>query len=99
MGLMFPRRRPVARLAVGAAAAGAAYHAGQRSRPDPAPAGPAYQEPAGPPVQYVPPPAPMADSDADELGEMARLHTSGALSDEEFAAAKAKVLGIPQATT
>ena len=30
MGLMFHRRRPVARLAVGAAAAGVAYHAGQR---------------------------------------------------------------------
>ena len=30
MGLMFRRRRPVARLAVGAAAAGVAYHAGSR---------------------------------------------------------------------
>jgi hypothetical protein len=30
MGLMFRRRRPLARLAVGAATAGVAYHGGKR---------------------------------------------------------------------
>lgn len=32
-------------------------------------------------------------SSADELAELAELHTSGALDDEEYAAAKAKLLG------
>jgi hypothetical protein len=39
--------------------------------------------------QYAPPPA----DPADEIEHLAQLHTSGALTDEEFAAAKAKVLG------
>lgn len=34
MGLMFRRRRPLARLAVGAATAGVAYHAGKRAQQD-----------------------------------------------------------------
>ena len=44
-----------------------------------------YQEQAQP----APPPA----DPADELEHLAQLHTSGALTDEEFASAKAKVLG------
>ena len=39
--------------------------------------------------QYTPPPA----DPADQIEHLAQLHSSGALSDEEFAAAKAKVLG------
>ena len=39
--------------------------------------------------QYAPP----AADPADEIEHLAQLHTSGALSDEEFAAAKAKILG------
>ncbi len=45
----------------------------------------------------APPPAPAAapvDSTTAELQNLANLHTQGILSDEEFAAAKAKVLGI-----
>jgi hypothetical protein len=45
-----------------------------------------YQEPA---PQYAPPPA----DPADEIEHLAQLHSSGALTDEEFAAAKAKALG------
>ena len=37
----------------------------------------------------VPPPA----DPADEIEHLAQLHASGALTDEEFAAAKAKILG------
>ena len=40
-------------------------------------------------AQYAPPPA----DPADEIEHLAQLHASGALSDEEFTAAKAKVLG------
>jgi hypothetical protein len=50
-----------------------------------------YQEEAPPaqPAQYAPaPPDP-----ADQIEHLAQLHTSGALTDEEFAAAKAKALG------
>jgi len=40
-------------------------------------------------AQYAPPPA----DPADEIEHLAQLHASGALTDEEFAAAKEKVLG------
>jgi hypothetical protein len=40
-------------------------------------------------AQYAPP----AADPADEIEHLAQLHTSGALSDEEFTAAKAKILG------
>src|SRR5215831_15549198 len=50
-----------------------------------------------PPQQYAPPPqqaAPAAGpSITDQLQQIAALHQQGALSDEEFAAAKAKLLG------
>ena len=38
---------------------------------------------------YAPPPA----DPADEIEHLAQLHESGALTDEEFASAKAKILG------
>ena len=49
------------------------------------------QAPAQAPEQAasVPPPA----DPADELEHLAQLHESGVLTDEEFAAAKAKILG------
>jgi|SRR5690349_12968935 Short C-terminal domain len=49
---------------------------------------PQYQQPA-------PAPAPAADdSMTDELARLAKLRDQGVLTDEEFAAAKAKVLGL-----
>ena len=39
-------------------------------------------------------PAPEADDQTAKLTELAKLHADGVLTDEEFAAAKAKVLGI-----
>jgi hypothetical protein len=42
-----------------------------------------------------PPAAPPAGGDpAERIAELARLHEQGALTDAEFAAAKAKILGI-----
>ncbi|HET6696830.1 MAG TPA: SHOCT domain-containing protein [Gaiellaceae bacterium] len=41
----------------------------------------------------APPPQPEDDS-AAQLQNLAQLHTQGVLTDEEFAAAKAKILGI-----
>jgi len=43
--------------------------------------------------QYAEAPEPEDDSTA-QLQNLAALHTQGVLTDEEFAAAKAKILGI-----
>jgi hypothetical protein len=45
------------------------------------------------PVYAEPPPAPEDDATA-QLQNLARLHAQGVLTDEEFSAAKAKLLGI-----
>jgi hypothetical protein len=99
MGLMMRRRRPLARMAVGAATAGVAYHAGKRRSEqdqynEQASAAYENQQQAPPPEYVPPPPAPTGDSDVDQLSKLAELHDSGALSDEEFGAAKSKLLGI-----
>jgi hypothetical protein len=47
------------------------------------------QDPGQDQAQYAPPPA----DPADEIEHLAQLHSSGVLTDEEFAEAKAKVLG------
>lgn len=105
MGLMFRRRRPIARMAAGAATAGVAYHAGkshaeQAQRDQPATSADQQAQEA---PQYAPPPptpseAPAAAAspagDTDELERLAQLRTSGVLTDEEFTAAKAKLLGL-----
>ena len=52
-----------------------------------------YQQP--PPQQApAPPPAPAASSPMiDQLNQLSELHQRGVLTDEEFAAAKAKLFG------
>jgi len=49
---------------------------------------------ATPPPQAPPPAAATEDPTVEKIKELAQLHASGALTDEEFAAAKAKALGI-----
>jgi hypothetical protein len=100
MGMMFRPRRPLMRVAAGAATATVAYKAGQRRTQqnqynDQAQA--AYAQTQAAPPQAAPPPAPAAPAPTDstaELERLAKLHESGALNDEEFAAAKAKLLGL-----
>ena len=87
MGLMFRPRRPLMRVAAGAATATVAYKAGQRRTQQNQ-----YNDQAQAP-RAAPAPAPPADSTA-ELERLAKLHESGALNDEEFAAAKSKLLGL-----
>lgn len=59
-----------------------------------------YDQPAAQPQAapvYAPPPAPAPPEQDDsmaKLQDLAQLHSQGVLSDEEFAAAKAKILGI-----
>lgn len=54
---------------------------------------PQQQEYAAPPPAEEPQYAPPPPDPADEIEHFAQLHDSGAMTDEEFAAAKAKVLG------
>ena len=49
---------------------------------------------APPPAPPAPAAAAPADDATSELERLASLHDSGVLSDEEFTAAKAKILGI-----
>jgi hypothetical protein len=92
----FRRRTRRRALIAGAVAGGAIAHhearnAGEQQQADEqaaaddqAPAGD-YQDQA----QYAPPPA----DPADEIEHLAQLHASGVLTDDEFAAAKAKIIG------
>ena len=52
---------------------------------------PVYQAP--PPPQPAPA-APAGDDIAGQLARLGQLHDSGVLTDEEFAASKAKLLGV-----
>jgi Short C-terminal domain len=58
---------------------------------------PAYQQPAyaPPPAPAAPAPAPPADTDAviEQLQKLGALREQGILTDAEFAAQKAKLLG------
>ena len=93
----FRRRTRRRALLAGAVAGGAvAHHRARKYGEDQAPA--EDQEPAEDQApaeddqeqaQYAPP----AADPADELEHLAQLHTSGVLTDEEFTAAKAKIIG------
>jgi Short C-terminal domain len=55
---------------------------------------PAYAEPAyAEPAYAAPEPAAPARDPIDQLRELGELHAQGVLTDEEFAAQKAKLLG------
>jgi hypothetical protein len=70
-------------------AAGRAHNRGQEQYDD----GGQYEE--APQYQQAPPQAAPAapEIDYDELKQLGELHAAGTLTDEEFAAAKAKILG------
>jgi uncharacterized membrane protein YebE (DUF533 family) len=99
MGLLMRRRRPLMRVAGAAALGTVAYQSGKRHEEaqEQQQQGAYEQAPAPAPVAPVAP-APVAASPTDdptaELEKLAQLHSSGALSDDEFSAAKAKLLGI-----
>jgi Short C-terminal domain len=100
---MFMRRRPLLRAA---AVGGTAYAVGRntgRRREEQATAEAEQdqriadlEQQQQPQYQQPPPPAPApaaGPSMLDQLSQLNDLHKQGALSDEEFAAAKAKLLG------
>jgi hypothetical protein len=83
------RRRPLMR---DAAIVTVAHKRGERSGEE---AAAEEAQPAAPPPPQAPAPAGApADSTSAQINELVALHASGALTDEEFAAAKAKALGI-----
>ena len=87
----FVRRRPLLRAAV---VGGGAYMAGKHMAN--AQADQQYQDASQQQAQQAPVPAPRAaaaPSMADQLNQLADLHKQGLLSDDEFAAAKAQLLG------
>lgn len=92
---MFARRRPLLRAAVvggGAYVMGkqsARHEAAEQSSQNPAMYGPGQDQPAtGEPVATSSEP-----SVSDQLTQLTRLHQEGSLSDDEFAAAKSRLLG------
>jgi hypothetical protein len=95
--------RGVARTAVVAGTATAVSNRVSRRQARRWSADEAYQEQqyAPPPQQYAPPPpqyaapapAPEAPDPIEQLKELASLKEQGILTDEEFAAEKAKILG------
>ncbi len=88
------RRRPLLRAAaVGTVAYQGSKRgamAGQNQAAEAAPPPPPPPPPPGPPA----PAAPAVDPTVEKINQLAQLHASGALTDEEFAAAKARALGI-----
>jgi hypothetical protein len=83
------RRRVRRRALVAGAVGGAAIAHHERRKSDEQAYNEAPADDGQDQAQHAPPPA----DPADEIEHLAQLHTSGALTDEEFAAAKAKILG------
>jgi uncharacterized membrane protein YebE (DUF533 family) len=91
--MIFMRRRPLLRAA---AVGGGAYLAGKHVANRQAEQQNQEQQFSSQVPQQAPPPAPPAQvstpSMAEQLKELVELHNAGALSDDEFAAAKSKLL-------
>lgn len=80
------RRRTRRRALIAGAAV--AHHEDKKYMQQQAPAE-SYEPEAAP----APAAAPAAADPADEIEHLAQLHASGVLTDDEFASAKAKILG------
>ena len=101
----FQRRRPIARVATTAVVAGTAASMGARSAQRSAaadqaqadPAAPAPEaEPAAPDAAAPDAAAPEADVDTqlEQVKQLAALKDQGILTEEEFSAKKAQILGL-----
>jgi hemolysin activation/secretion protein len=98
----FARRRPLLRAAVigggayavGRSAANRSAQQGQQSQQAQPTQQESSQQAPQVPAQAPPPADPAAgDSMLDQLSKLTALHGKGALTDAEFSAAKAKLLG------
>ena len=94
------RRRPLARMATTAVVAGTAAHMGAKSAQRSAAADQdqyqdQYQDPPAPaPADEPAAPEAAESSQVEQIKQLAALKDQGILTDEEFAASKAKILGI-----
>jgi Short C-terminal domain len=92
MGFVRRRARRRTALVVGGAAYAAGRHRSRQQDQD-------YEDGGSDQAYNEPPPAapaptqPSGAIDYDELKQLGELHANGTLTDEEFAAAKAKILG------
>jgi Short C-terminal domain len=96
----FRRRRPIARVATTAVVAGTAASMGARSAQRNAPAAQDQAapeaEPAAPEAAAPEAAAPEADvnTQIEQVQQLAALKDQGILTEEEFAAKKAQILGL-----
>ena len=97
----FRRRRPIARMATTAVVAGTAAHMGAKSAQrsaaaDQAQEAPPEYEDAAPEAAAPEAAAPEADVNAqiEQVKQLAALKDQGILTEEEFAAKKAQILGL-----
>ncbi len=97
------RRRPIARVATTAVVAGTAAHMGAKSAQRSAQAAPPGPAPAAQPEApaAAAPDAPETDApeaaespDVEQLKQFAALRDQGIITEEEFSAKKAQILGI-----
>jgi len=97
----FRRRRPLARMATTAVVAGTAAHMGAKSaqrsaaadqEQDQAPPAPTPTDETAAPEAAAPESA--EDAQIEQLKQFAALRDQGILTEEEFAAKKAQILGI-----
>jgi uncharacterized membrane protein YebE (DUF533 family) len=98
MGLMMRRRRPLMRVAAGAAVAGTAYHMGKKGEQQAQvneqaqDAYAATQQAPPPPPAYAPPTPPAPSGATADLDQLVQFHNSGVLTDEEFTEQKHRIL-------
>jgi Short C-terminal domain len=88
------RRRPVARVATTAVVAGTAARMGAKSAQRNATAAQPEAVPPASPADGAAAPDAAESSQVRELEELAALKDKGILTEEEFAAKKAQILGL-----
>jgi len=92
------RRRPIARMATTAVVAGTAAHMGAKSAQRSAAADQAEEAPPAPMDEAAEPEAAAPEADVntqiEQVKQLAALKDQGILTEEEFAAKKAQILGL-----
>jgi hypothetical protein len=88
------RRRPIARMATTAVVAGTAAHMGAQSAQRSAEADQAQADPPDAAPADEAPPEAAESPQIQELRQLAALKDQGILTEEEFSAKKAQILGL-----
>ena len=90
----FRRRRPLARMATTAVVAGTAAHMGAKSAQRSGAADQDQVPPAPAPADEPAAPEAAESAQIEELKQLAALKDQGILTEEEFSAKKAQILGL-----